>query len=82
MRILIALLCLSACASTVHERCSKPKVAARYRDYDQCYSEEAMKREHRHHAWHSFAQNLQQQPNKKTSFTCHAVGNSQSCQED
>jgi len=32
-------LVLNACATaTIHEVCSEPQVAARYKDYDQCYA--------------------------------------------
>jgi hypothetical protein len=39
-------LVLNACATaTIHEVCSEPQVAARYKDYDQCYAEVTAQRE-------------------------------------
>jgi hypothetical protein len=44
LMMILAIVTTPACAGiTVHEHCSDPDVASRYRDYDQCYTEVAAK---------------------------------------
>jgi uncharacterized protein YceK len=68
-------LALSGCA-TVHEQCMKPSIAAKYRDYDQCYAERSAEAEQRRQAWSHMGdglQNASRQPQRQPT-SCVTTG--------
>jgi len=80
--LLSILVAITGCA-TVHQQCSDPKIAAQYRDYDQCYAERSADRERRRKAWSdagdSFQQSMNNASRQPTQTNCTQIGNQLYC---
>ena len=72
---------LGCSSKTVHEQCSDPEVAVKYRDYNQCYAEISAAHERKRQAWRNMGQSIQQSTRQPSGTTnCSTIGSQTTCQ--
>lgn len=71
--LITSLLILSACAhKTIHQICSEPDTAAKYKNYDQCYAEETSNQEQRIRRGAAMSAGFTNGLNSRPSTTCRS----------